>query len=283
MSAVIDTTFFGLIHDFFKVYLPVQRHCSEHTIRAYRSAMDAFLEFVKAEKHVELPQITFKMIDNRLLSGFLDSLEESGCSISTRNHRLACIRAFYDYAAKIEPTTVVYFADIQKVPKKNPVKPNIVDYMNETAIKALLAQPDILTKKGFRDRFLMLMLYDTAARVQEILDIRLCDIKLGKTPTVTLHGKGSKIRTVPIMKQTAEHYRQYLKQFHLGENEHSERYLFYTVMHGEQHPLCDSTVRRITYAYGDAARKTCKDVPEKVHPHLLRHYGESYQMVSDCS
>ena len=271
MPGMIDITLFGLLHDYFKVYLPNQRHCSGHTIRAYRSSMDALLEYVKIEKKVALSQITFKMIDSEMISSYLDSIESNGCSVSTRNHRLKCIRSFFDYAAKFNPTTVIFFADIQKVPRKNPVKPDVVDYMSEVAIKKLLEQPDTATRKGFRDCFFMMLLYDSAARVQEMLNIRLMDIKTGTTPTVTLHGKGSKIRTVPIMKQTADIYSQYLGMFHPYEPDYSEQHLFYNTIHGQKNPLNDSTVRRFLYAYGDAARKRCPEIPDNVHPHLFRH------------
>lgn len=271
MSGIIDTTLFGLLHDFFKIYLPNQRHCSEHTIRAYRSSMDALLEFAKDAKQVEFSQITFEMLNSEMLCAYLDSVEKSGCSISTRNHRLKCIRSFFGYAAKFNPTTVIYFSEIQKVPKKNTVKSDVVDYMSEAAIKALLEQPDTSIRKGFRDCFFMLLLYDSAARIQEMLDIRPRDIRLGTTPTVTLHGKGSKIRTVPIMRQTAEHYKQYMELFHANEPEYSDQHLFYTVIHGRKKPLNDSTVRRFLYAYGDAARQRCLEVPDRVHPHLFRH------------
>lgn len=271
MSRVIDTTLFGLFHDYFKVYLPKQRHCSEHTIRAYRYTMDTLLEFVKTEKNVELPQITFEMIDSNMLSAYLDNIEQNGCGISTRNHRLKCIRAFYDYAAKFNPTTVIYFAEIQKVPNKKTVKSESVDYMNEAAVRALLEQPNTITRKGFRDYVLMLLMYDSAARLQETLDIRLCDIKFGATPAVMLNGKGSKIRTVPIMKQTAEQCAQYIKMFHPNEPAYSEQYLFYSVIHGQKNPLNDSTVRKLLYAYGDAAKTHCPSIQYRVHPHLLRH------------
>jgi len=271
MPRVIDTTLFKLLHDYFTVYLPNQRHCSEHTIRAYRSSMDALLEYVKTEKQVEFSRITFDMIDSAMLSAYLDSVEESGCTISTRNHRLKCIRSFYDYAAKFDTTTVIYLAEIQKVPRKNPITPNVVAYMSETAVTALLGQPDMTTQKGFRDCFLMQLMYDSAARIQEILNIRLRDIKLGTIPTVTLYGKGSKVRTVPIMRQTAESCAQYMQIFHPQEPDYSEQYLFYSVIHGQKNPLNDSTVRRFLYAYGDAAKESCPEIPDKVHPHLFRH------------
>lgn len=166
---------------------------------------------------------------------------------------------------------VIYFAEVQKVPRKKQVKPNVVDYMNEVATTALLEQPDTSTRKGFRDFFFMLLLYDSAARIQEMLSIRLRDIKIGVTPTVTLHGKGSKVRTVPLMKQTAEYCSQYMNIFDANEQEYSEQHLFYTVIHGVKKPLNDSTVRRFLYTYGDTARKLCSEIPDRVHPHLFRH------------
>jgi site-specific recombinase XerD len=268
---VADATLFGLIHDFFKVYLTAQRSCSPHTIRSYQRALDTFFDFIKEYNHVELSHITFKMLNAKTLSAYLDSIEEKGCGVSTRNHRFAGIRAFFVYAAKVDPSTVIYLAEINKVPKKNAVKPELVEYMSEAAITALLEAPDPLTKKGLRDRFMLLLMYDSAARVGEIINIRLCDMKQGKTPTVTLLGKGSKIRTVPLMRQTMDCFEHYKRLFHPGEGEYSKRYLFYTFMHGEQHPIYDSTVRRVVYACGDEARKNCPDIPNNIHPHMLRH------------
>ena len=271
MPGMIDTTLFGLLHDYFKIYLPNQRHCSEHTIRAYRSSMDALLEFVKAEKNIELSRVTFQMIDSNMLSAYLDSVEQNGCGISTRNHRLKCIRSFYDYAAKFNPTTVIHLAEIRKVPRKNPVQSDVVNYMSEVSVKALLEQPNALTRKGFRDRFLLRLMYDSAARLQEILDIQLRDIKFGTTPSVVLNGKGSKLRTVPIMQQTAEQCVQYMKMFHPNEPAYSEQHLFYSIVHGQKKPLDGSTVRKILYAYGNAVKEHCPEIRHSVHPHLLRH------------
>lgn len=271
MAGVIDTAFFGLVHDFFKVYLPHQKKSSPHTIRAYQTALESLFDFIKEHKNINLSEITFEMIDSKMLSSFLDSLEKSGCGISTRNHRLNCIRSFYAYAAGMDSTAVVHRVEILKVPKKKTDKPDFVDYMSEAAVRALLEQPDILTKKGLRDRFLMLLMYDTAARIQEILNICLCDIRLGKTPTIILRGKGSKIRTVPLMKQTIEHFENYMRIFHSEESDYSQQPLFYGERHREKYALDASTVRKMIAAYGLSAREKCFDVPPKVHPHLFRH------------
>ena len=271
MARVIDTVLFGLVHDFFKTYLPNQKKSSPHTIRAYQTALESFFDFIKENKNIGLSEISFDMIDSKMLAAFLDSLEENGCGISTRNHRLNCICSFYTYAAGMDSTAVIHRAEILKVPKKKTDKPDLVDYMSEAVVRALLEQPDVLTKKGVRDRFLMLLMYDTAARVQEILSICLCDIRLGKTPTIILHGKGSKIRTVPLMKQTVEHFENYMKIFNAEESDYSQKPLFYGERRGEKSALDASTVRKMIAAYGESAKDKCADIPQKVHPHLFRH------------
>lgn len=130
---------------------------------------------------------------------------------------------------------------------------------------------DSIEKKGLRDQFLLLLLYDTAARVQEIVDLKVCDIRRGKAPTVLLHGKGSKIRTVPLMKKTMGHFENYVKIFHPNENEYSEDPLFYSIARKNLSALDESSVRKLVYTYGNAAKKICPEMPETIHPHMLRH------------
>ena len=272
MAGIIDTTLFGIIHDYFKIYLPGQRRCSPHTIRSYQATIEAFLDFAKERRGVNLSAITFEMLDNNMLAGFLDGVEAKGCSISTRNQRLTCIRAFFNYAAQVDPTTVIRKTDIFKVPVKKLSKPVIVKHMNENAIAALLAQPNPLTKKGLRDRFILLLMYDSAVRLQELIDFRLCDIRLGKTPVIAIqHGKGGKFREVPLMKQTVDHFYNYKQVFHTDEDSYSDCPLFYTMRDGIKNSLDSSTVRKFIISYGAMVREHCRDVPEHVTPHMLRH------------
>ena len=160
-NIVKDTTLWTLVHDFFKEQMPKLSNNSPNTIKAYRESLDALLEFVKAEKGINLSDVTFEMIDRHMLSRFLEHLETvRGCSIETRNHRLNRIRAFYKYAAKMEATAVIHRNEILKVPLKKSIKPDIINYMSENAVKAILATPNPATKRGLRDQFFMVLLYD---------------------------------------------------------------------------------------------------------------------------
>jgi site-specific recombinase XerD len=263
---------FKLIHDYLKIYLPKQRKLSHHTIRSYREALELLVDFVKIQKGVPLQDVTFEMLTAETITAYLEYLEdERECSVSTRNNRLAAVRAFLEYTADRDVTTAFILNDIKKVPVKKPNKAEAVSYMSMAAITAIVEQTDASSSKGLRDRVFMILMYDTGARIQEMIDINLCDLHLGKTSTVTLHGKGSKIRSVPLMEKTVRHLRKYLSVFHDDVSLSVNIPLFYSEIHGRRNPLSDRRIRYLLKDYGSKAREVCPEVPENVHPHLWRH------------
>ena len=243
MKGVKDAVLFTAIHDFLMVYLPNQRNCSPHTIRSYKYGVGSFLDFVTNQRKIPLSKVTFEMLDSKTIVGFLDDMETTrGCSVSTRNGRLNALRAFFHYSANTEPSTTIYQAEVDKVAMKKEDKSSIVKHLSEQAMKAVLEQPNVSTKKGLRDQFLMILLYDTGARIQEILSIRLKDLRLDKTSTVTVHGKNMKMRSIPLMEKTVMHLRNYLNVFHLGENLHTEKPLFYVIRDDIPREMCLSLI-----------------------------------------
>jgi site-specific recombinase XerD len=117
----------------------------------------------------------------------------------------------------------------------------------------------------------MILMYDTAARCQEMLDLKLGDFILNsKNPYVHLLGKGRKTRTVPLMDKTVQHLNLYLEQFHKG-NTCRDDYLFYTVIHGVKHQMSPDNVEKFIMRYGKCAAQVCDEIPKRVHPHQLRH------------
>ena len=271
MGRVKDEPLFQLLHDYLKKYLPDQKYASSNTVKAYRTALNQFFKYVVQEKSIPLSEITFPVLDYDMVNAYLDWLvSEKKCSPATRNHRLTCIRSFFAYAASRSTEYMAYQAALSKNPKQKAGKIP-VEYMSEEAVQTILKQPDTSTRQGIRDQFFMVLLYDTAARVQEMLDLKVCDIRPGKTPTATLLGKGSKVRTVPLMPETMEHFQNYLNVYHEGEGRYSTQPLFYIVQHGTRNPMSDDNVRKFLKKYGDLARKICPEVPENIHPHLWRH------------
>lgn len=272
MVQLNDDSFFFLVHDYLKIYLPKQRKVSPNTIRSYRKALDSLFDYVKDCHQIPLSCITFEHLTAETILAFLAHLEaEHRCSISTCNSRLAAIRAFLDYAADRDVTVIGTLNELKKLRFKKPSESNVVDYMSMEAITAIVEQTNTGTAKGLRDRFLIILMYDTGARIQEILNIRLCDLQMGRFPKVTLHGKGGKTRDVPLMEKTVQHLRKYLFEFHSAMPLSSETPLFYSVIHGEMRPLTDRRIRYLLQEYGEKAREVCPEVPESVHPHLFRH------------
>ncbi len=270
-----ENSLFLLVHDYLKIYLPKQRNVSPNTIRSYRKALEELLDYVKNDKQISLGEVTFDHLTTAVILSFLEYLEvEKGCSVPTRNTRFAAIRTFMDYAADRDLTLVANLSKLKKIPFKKSDITVAVDYMSMTAITAIIEQPDTSTPKGLRDQFFMILLYDTGARVQEILNIKLCDLQLGHLPKVTLFGKGRKTRIVPLMEKTVLHLKKYLRVFHTDTVSATDLPLFYSVTHGEKHPLTSRMAQYILQRYGEQARHICQEVPEKVHPHLFRHYGE---------
>lgn len=265
-------TLFGTIHDYLKVYLPKQRNLSSHTLNSYRKALEMLVDFVKLHEKVSLQDVVFEMLTADTITAFLDSLEiEHGNEISSRNTRLAAVRAFLKYAADRNIVNATFLQEMKNIPVKKANKVESIQYMSMAAISAIVEQTDVSKPSGIRDRAMLILLYDTGARVQELVDIKLSDLRFSNTATITLHGKNNKVRTVPIMEKTVQHIRQYLHGFHPDSPTASTASLFYAVSHGERHPLTSRRVRYIVKEYGDCARKICIDVPENVHPHMFRH------------
>lgn len=272
MGKVKDEQLFSLLRDFLLAYLPVQRKASPHTVRSYRTTLNQLLQHAADQKGIPMMSVTFEMLGRGSVDSYLDWLtDEKGISASTRNNRLAAIRAFVSYAAARRTEYISLASELSAIKIQKQEKFAKVDYMTENAVKALLDEPDTSTRIGLRDQFLMVFLYDTGARVQEVLDVKLNDIRIDGTPKVTLHGKGRKIRIVPLMEGTVEHFRRFMDVFHKGESMLSEEWLFYVERNGKRSAMNDDTVRLRLQKYAGAAREKCPDVPENVHPHLWRH------------
>ncbi len=180
-----DISLFPLIHDYLKIYLPKQRNVSFNTILSYRKALEELLDYVKEREQIPLGSISFEHLTADTVFPFSEYLElEKGYSISTRDARFAAIRAFMDYAADHDVALVANLNKLKKVPFKKPANNAAVDYMSMAAITAIIEQPDANTPRGLRDRLFIMLLYDTGARVQEALNIKLCDLQLGRLPNV---------------------------------------------------------------------------------------------------
>jgi integrase/recombinase XerD len=264
--------FFTAIRRFLAEYLPDQRCCSPDTIRSYRHALNLLVGYLRTTRHLAVADIDFARIDRHVIIEFLDWLQrERGCADTTRNQRLMALRSFFSYAGFLDCAHVALSLELAAVPAKN-APGKIVEWLPEAALQALLQQPDTTTTAGRRNQVFLILMYDSAARCGELTGLRVHDLRLDTThPVVYLHGKGGKTRIVPLLTRTAEHCRQHLRRCHGDEPAGSDAFVFFTTIHGQRQPVSADTVAAFLTAYARSARATCPEMPERVHPHMLRH------------
>jgi site-specific recombinase XerD len=225
-----------------------------------------------AEKKIAFTHIRFDPINHDLIYEFLGWLQTTrGCEVSTNNQRLAALKSFFQYCGTEDPTLMALSMDIQQI-RSQKLNRSRVEYMSETALKTLLEQPDPTTRCGLRNQFFMILLYDTGARIQEILDLQLKDFHMGdQTPCIYLTGKGNKTRAVPLMEKTIAHLHQYLKRFHPNADLNHDSLLFFTQIKGHKGKMSDDNVSCFLKRYAQSAHQACPEVPLEMHAHLFRH------------
>jgi site-specific recombinase XerD len=185
----------------------------------------------------------------------------------TINLKLTAIRSFLRFCGDEDFELRGIYSDVCTVKKvKEEKKP--IEYLQPSATKAILSSYDTRTTKHRRNRMILILLYDTGARVQELADLNISALHLNvANPYVTLTGKGRKTRNVPLMNKTVEHLKKYLGEFHPNM---AEAPLFYSRFDGVPHHLSTDSISLILKTAADKARETCSDVPNNVHCHLIR-------------
>jgi len=264
--------FFNFVRKYLLEYLPSQRRFSENTIKSYRQGLNLYVSYLRDVMQIPTKRITFQDCTRDSMLGYLDWLSsERGCGATSVNQRLMVLRSFFKYAGGTDCAYAAFGMDTTNVPTRK-AQGRMVNSLSEQALKTLLAQPDPCKRTGHRNQFFMILMYDTAARCGELLNLRLCDLQLdSKNPVVYLHGKGDKTRIVPLLPETVEHCRRYVQKFH-GENPHyKDEFVFYTKNHGTRTQMSADTVAFFMNKYGTIAREKCSDMPEHIHPHMLRH------------
>ena len=145
-----------MICDFFLIYLPSQRESSPRTVKVYQTAIEQLVEYVAGQKECRITAVTFDMLDNNLISAFLNDMELCVCSVSTRNHKHKPIRALFAYAAVVDFTPTPYYLELENITWKKVTGHAGIEFLSEAGMKALLAQLDTSTKKGIRNLLLMM-------------------------------------------------------------------------------------------------------------------------------
>lgn len=214
-------------------------------------------------------RLTLEKISKSCVEKFLFWLEsERQSSISTRNQRLSAIHAFFKYLQYEHPECISKFQEIISIPHKKNVSGNF-EYLTLEGVQVILEQPNQLTWRGKRDLTLLALMYDSGARVQEIADLKTCDIRLEYPATLKITGKGKKVRFVPIMDSTANLLKSYCSENQISVTPSQQSPLFFNRNHEK---LTRSGIAFILQKYADSARNSHSElIPPSVTPHMLRH------------
>ncbi len=189
------------------------------------------------------------------------------------------MHAFFRYVQSEVPDRLLQCQQILAIPLRRHACP-IVGYLSKEYLVEILSQPDLHSRAGRRDAVLLSVLYDTGARVQELVDLTAGDVRLDPPSQVRLMGKGRKMRAVPLMDPTAEILRAYLHENGLDRPEHFDRPLF---QNGHGGRLSRSGVRYILVKYVEAVRKIHPAFTQPVSPHSLRHTKGMHLLQSGVS
>jgi site-specific recombinase XerD len=257
----------NFIKRFFSHYLPVQKGLAANTIMAYRDAIKLLLRYASNTLKKNAEELQVEDLDESLVLGFLDHVETTrGCSPRTRNARLAAIRALFSFIARQEPSLLLHSQTIRTIPLKR-TEHKTVDYLEEKEMQALLNAVNLTSRTGVRDKALLLLLYNTGARVSEIVELKMADLRLDGAAQVKLLGKGQKYRSCPLWPETLEALHDYL-QYRTPKDPVAQQ-LF---LNANGSPITRFGVRYIIRQYATAAKSQCPSIADKaVNPHTIRH------------
>lgn len=268
------------ISDFLYDYAPNMLTNSEHTLKSYKDALTLYIEFLESEG-ITPSGFTKACFERKKIEKWIRWLKEDrSCGPDTCNVRLASIRVFLEYISSCDVGLIYLNQDARLIKRQKSARKKVCG-LTRDAVTALLAAPDPSTVTGKRDLVFMILLYATAARIDEILSIKIKQLNVtGKgKPYINIIGKGQKIRTLYLLPRAVSHINKYIKDAH-GNSADPEAYLFYSRVGGEYAKLTAPAIDKRLKKYAKEAHKTCRDVPLSVHAHQFRH-GKASHWIED--
>jgi len=274
------TDFAVVLQKYFTEHLVHQRANRENTIKSYRDTFKLFLEFMAKNKATPPDRMTLAKFTADAVEEFRKHLVIARkSSVKTGNQRLASIHSFVRFLQYEYPDQMFQWQRIQAIPTSR-CDSGPVRYLTQKEMLALTESIETDTRKGIRDKTMIVLLYDTGARVQELVDLSVRDVRLATLSQVKLYGKGGKTRMVPLMPATAALLREYMDTFGLSTEGRKDDPLF-SNRHGNR--LTRFGITYLLREYGNKAREAEPSIPEKVTPHLLRHSKAMHLLEEGCS
>lgn len=261
--------FFCRTLDFFDIYLETQAGKSKKTVKSYRDALTIFRRFIYEEKKKSITTFKFKDCTYEFVLDYIAYLRTSlNYAPSSVNQRIAALKTYLCYAADCDISIQQSYLMIKNVPFL--AVPKVLrPIMDKEVLLDILAAPKN-GKLAIRDKMILILLFDTAIRVAELLSLKISDVNLCVVnPYIRVHGKGDKERIVAITKRTAEHLVAYILYFH-QQSKKRESPLFYTIIKEKMNTMSERNVERIVTKYATMIRANHSSMPENISPHTFR-------------
>ena len=263
------------VRGFFEDYLQCQKGLRLSTIRSYRDSLRLFLLFIADDVRRPLTRVTVADLTAERVHRFLNHLEEQRRNhIRSRNQRLSALRSFFEYLARQAPELLVEAERVIAIPAKR-VPPPETFYLEREEIQALFSHLPLTGRFALRDRCLLLFLYNTGARVQEVADLQTSNLDLEPPPRVHLHGKGDKWRVCPLWDETASLLKRLLAKRRLDAS--LEQPVF--VSHRGQ-ALTRYGIYKIVRRHGQGLESDGRVRGPHVSPHIFRHTAACHLLES---
>jgi len=261
--------------------MPGERNLSSNTVLSYRDTFKLLLAYLRDEKNLPPEKITLNNIDRRTVLDFINWLKlKRGSSASTCNQRLGAIHAFFEFVQYEMPEKIHVCQDVIST-RTAKAPQSVINYLALDSIRAILSMPDTKTPSGRRDAMILSLLYDTGARVQELVDVTIGDVRFASPATIRLVGKGNKARIVPLLHGTEKLLQEYLKDLPSHPHTDNGRPLFCN--RGKQ-KFSRWGITYILKKYADAARVVTPGlIPDKLSPHCFRHSKAMHLLQADVN
>ena len=252
-------------------HLPACGKASDKTIRSCRQPARRLAARGREERGVRFDEMRFADLSRDAVYAFLVwPGDERGLSPQTLNLRLSAIKAFLRFCGEEDVELAGLYLSVSSIrPFKGASSPGI-KHLEPVQLRELFSEPDVSTRIGRRDRFLMILAYESGTRTRELLDLT-CDCigECGGYVTPGAHGKGGKARIVPLASQAVEHLDAYMAEFHPGPD--PEGWLLFTVHGGKRTKMSPGTVDHLLKKYAASIHARDPSFPEGLHAHTLRH------------
>ena len=255
-------------------YIQNVKSTSEYTLKSYKESLRLYLEYLEIIG-ITLNNLSYKCFSNENIENWLIYLKDKrNNSNQTINLRLTSLKVFLEFLGKQDISLLHIYTEASTIIKRKTQKIKVKG-ISKNAIQILFNSINQTSKDGRKDLTMFILMYNTGARLNEILSLKLKDVVLNvKEPYISIIGKGNKLRCLYLLPKTVEHLQRYIHENHINSN--PKDYLFYSKIKGKQNKLSEQSVEKQLRKWANIANKQCHEIPLNLHPHQLRHSAATH-------